>query len=194
MGVATAGPVRGEKGDVMAPLAKKGVPKKGKVPPKKGKAQQDIIGPFVSPSVVRTDIKKTKAFVQSLSVEIVDAFGKSGESLTEEQKQFFSEYAEWRDRFEAWAKENLNETWTPFQVLATSAIATQNDSWRKEAEEKQAKFKGLGFKSKATTPGPSTGQGTGPELGGFLSGMGAGTALALLLVAYLWSEGKGGRR
>jgi hypothetical protein len=161
------------------------------------KKQEDLIGPFVSPAVVRAEIRKTKAFVDDLSNEVIDAQTRNPTALTDEQKKWLASYWEWKDRFDDWAKENLNETWNPLQVAATSAIASQNDAWKKEAEEKQSQFKALGFPSKATPPPPSPGakgSSSGGELGTFLSGMGAGTILLLVVGAYLLSDSGKRRR
>lgn len=154
---------------------------------------EDILPTFVSPSVVRADIGKTRAYVKDLSNEVVEAYASSQGKRTADQEKFFSDYAQWRNKFEKWADDNSNETWTPFQVLATSAIAKQNDTYRDEAAKWQEKFKAQGFSSTAEKPAPAPGATTpGGEL---LAGMGLGGALALLVVLYLASEeNKGGRR
>ena len=114
----------------------------------------DILPTVITPAVVRADMKKVKAYIDKLSDEVREA-GNSG-NLTQEQAEFLADYPEWHKRYDAWYEENSNEWWWPGQVASTSAIADQNDAWRVEAEQRQAKLKALGFKSVAWPCLPSS--------------------------------------
>jgi hypothetical protein len=151
----------------------------------------DILPTFVSPQVVRDEIRKTQAFIRDLSNEVVKAYADSEGKRTPEQEKWFADYPVWRKRFEDWATSNLNDPWGPLQTLATSSIANQNDAWRKEAVAKQEQLRALGFTSSATPPPLSPGQAAG---GDFLSGVGTGTVLGALLLAWALSQDSGGRR
>lgn len=113
----------------------------------------DLFPAIVTPETVRADIRKVKAYAESLNAEVGKWFKKTPPQ-DDAETQFLADFTHSYLSFQEWADQYLVETWSLTQTLATTAIAAQNDAWRREFQTYQDDWNKLRPTTKSTVRQP----------------------------------------